>query len=297
MMRLVPIAIAVAALSGASAAFAEPIQINEDENYSRLARWEQHLDDRIANGVSRHWLRPQDAWRYQKQLDSIEIHLLQDYYQSDNGLSDWQARRYADQLRSLGRSLGEGDWSGYSGGGYGGGYSGGGYSGGGYGGGNSGGGYGGDNYGPPPPPPPSNYSYYREGQYESDCHRGNQAAGTIFGALAGGLIGGAASHGNGGAVVGGVILGGLVGNALSRDIDCDDQRYAFARYNDGLNGPVGQEYRWDHEGRYGTFTSTREYRDGPYICRDFHTVNYRNGQRYERDGTACRESDGYWHFR
>src|SRR5215469_5996351 len=279
MTRLVPIAIAVAALCSASAALAEPIQISEDENYSRLARWEQHLDDRIANGIARHWLRPQDAWRYQKQLDNIEIHVLQDYYQSDNGLSDWQARRYADQLRSLGRSLGEGDWSGYYGGGYG-----------------DGGNYGGGNYGPPPPPP-GNYSYYREGQYENDCRRGNQAAGTIFGALAGGLIGGAASHGNGGAVVGGVILGGLVGNALSRDIDCSDQRYAFSRYNDGLNGPVGQEYRWDHEGHYGTFTTTREYRDGNYICRDFHTVNYRNGERYERDGTACRQDDGYWHFR
>src|SRR5215469_2377649 len=142
MTRLVPIAIAVAALCSASAAHAEPIQINEDENYSRLQRWEQHLDDRIATGLGRHWLRPQDAWRYQKQLDSIEIHLLQDYYQSDNGLSDWQARRYADQLRSLGRSLGENDWSGYyGGGGYGGG--GGGYSGGG------GGGYDAGNYGPP----------------------------------------------------------------------------------------------------------------------------------------------------
>ena len=287
MTRLVPIAIAVAALSSASAALAEPIQINDDENYSRLQRWEQHLDDRIANGVARRSIRAGDAWRFQKRLDSIEIHLVQDYYQSDNGLNDWQARRYADQLRSLGRDLGESDWGGYSGGGgYGGGYSGG------------GGGYsGGGNYGPPPPPPPGNYSYYREGQYESDCHRGNRAAGTIFGALAGGLIGGAASHGNGGAVVGGVILGGLVGNSLSRDIDCDDQRYAFSRYNDGLNGPVGQEYRWNHEDRYGTFTTTREYRNGSYICRDFHTVNYRNGERYERDGTACREDDGYWHFR
>src|SRR5205807_2592898 len=57
-------------------------------------------------------------------------------------------------------------------------------------------------YGPPPPPPPRE-SYYEQGRYESNCHQGNQAAGTIFGALAGGLIGSAASHGNGGAVVGG----------------------------------------------------------------------------------------------
>jgi len=277
MNKLVPIALAVAALSCASAAVAEPIQINDDENYSRLASWEQHLDQLISDRARGGAFRARDAWRFQKRLDSIEIHLLQSYYQSDNGLDDRLARSYADQLRSLSRDLRDSGGNGY--------YNGGGYS-------------SGPAYGPPaPPPPPSNYSYYRQGQYESDCHRGNRAAGTIFGAVAGGLIGGAVSHGNGGAVVGGVVLGGLAGNALSRDIDCDDQRYAYARYNDGFNGPVGQDYRWDHGDRYGTFTPTREYRDGNYVCRDFQTVNYRDGQQYRENGTACHEDDGYWHFR
>jgi surface antigen len=291
-MKIVPTAIAVAALSCASsAAVAEPIQIYDDETYSRLARWEQHLDDRISQGVRSGSLRPTDAWRFQKRLDSIEIHLVQDTLQSNNGLDEGTASRYADQLRRLGMDLGErGGWSGYYGGGPGG-YGGG--NGGGYGGGYSGGG---QNYGPPPPPPPG-ANYYREGDYESQCHRGNAAAGTIFGAIAGGLIGGAASHGNGGAVVGGVVLGGLVGNALSRDIDCDDQRYAFARYDEALDGPVGSDARWDHNGNYGTIRVVDEYRDGPYTCRHFHTVNYRHGQRFERDGTACHENDGYWHFR
>src|SRR5580658_1865125 len=69
-----------------------------------------------------------------------------------------------------------------------------------------------DAYGPPPPPPAA---------YSENCHRGNAATGTVLGALAGGLIGGAASHGNGGAIVGGAIVGGLLGNTISRDIDCD----------------------------------------------------------------------------
>ena len=294
-MRIVPTAIAVAALSCVSIARAEPVQIYDDENYTRLARWAQHLDDRINDGVRRGWLRPGDAWRNQKRLDSIEIHMVQDSYQSNDGMRPDQARRYADQLRQLSMDMGErGGWQGYYGnwgGGYGGG---GGYSaGGGYGG---GGGYSDGGYSAPPPPP-SGTHYYREGEYESNCQRGNQAAGTIFGALAGGLIGGAASHGNAGAVVGGVVLGGLVGNALSRDIKCEDQRYAFARYNDAMYAPVGQEYRWDHGGDYGTIRTVDEYQDGPYTCRHFHTVNYRDGQRFERDGTACRETDGYWHFR
>src|ERR1700744_4710644 len=40
-------------------------------------------------------------------------------------------------------------------------------------------------YGPPPPPPPPPPAYYEQVRYEQNCHRGNQAAGTIFGALAG----------------------------------------------------------------------------------------------------------------
>src|SRR5579871_3482447 len=274
MTKLIPIAFAAAAISCSSAAIADPVRINDDENYSRLANWEQHLDQTIADRANRGSFRSRDAWRFQKRLDNIEIHLLQAYYQSDNGLDDATARSYANQLRSLSSDLRDG-WNGYYSGGYG----------------------ANPSYGPPAAPPPSQYSYYREGTYESDCHRGNQAAGTIFGAVAGGLIGGAVSHGNGGAVAGGIVVGGIAGNALSRDIDCDDQRYAYARYNDGFSGPVGQEYRWEHGDRYGTFRPTREYRDGNSVCRDFQTVNYRDGQQYQENGTACRQDDGYWHIR
>jgi surface antigen len=129
-------------------------------------------------------------------------------------------------------------------------------------------------YGPPPPPPPG---YYQQGRYEENCHRGNAAAGTVFGALAGGLIGGAASRGNGGAVVGGAILGGLLGNTISRDIDCDDQGEAFRVYAGGLNGPLGVRSEWHHGSAYGYFTPTRDFR--------------RDGS-----GTACRQGDGNWRF-
>jgi surface antigen len=89
----------------------------------------------------------------------------------------------------------------------------------------------------------------------------------------------------------------LLGNALSRDIDCDDQRYAFDSYSLSLNGEIGRDYDWDHGGNRGTFTSTREYRDGGQVCRDFRAVTYRNGERFERQGTACREVDGTWRTR
>jgi surface antigen len=148
---------------------------------------------------------------------------------------------------------------------------------------------------PPRPlgPPPGTY---REGDYERDC-RGGTAAGTIFGAAGGGLIGGVASHGNPAAIVGGVILGGLFGHAISRDMDCEDHRYAFNVYDDGLNGEIGRRYEWRHGEHYGYFTPTREYTDDGLRCRDFIAVSYRDGREYERSGTACYQGDGYWHFR
>jgi surface antigen len=144
--------------------------------------------------------------------------------------------------------------------------------------------------------PPSR-GYYRQGYYEDNCRRGNNAAaGTIFGALAGGLIGGAASHGNGGAVVGGAILGGLLGNTVSRDIPCEDHPYAFRTYATGLNGDLGRRYEWRHGYNYGYFTPVREYRRDGYVCRSWSETTYVRGRTYTRTGTACRQRDGNWRF-
>jgi len=148
---------------------------------------------------------------------------------------------------------------------------------------------------PPPPPPPPPSGYYQQG-YSDNCHRNNTAAGTILGAVAGGLIGGAASHGNGGAVVGGAILGGVLGNAISGDIDCDDQPVALGIYTDGLNGEIGRRYDWRGRNGYGYFTPTREYRRNDTVCRDFTETTYRGGRTFTRTGTACREAGGNWRF-
>ena len=89
------------------------------------------------------------------------------------------------------------------------------------------------------------------------CGR-SDAGGTILGAVAGGLLGGAVSHGNGGAVVGGVILGGLAGNAISRDMDCDDRPYAARAYDDSFHGPVGRRYEWSRGPNHGYIVTNRE---------------------------------------
>lgn len=153
-----------------------------------------------------------------------------------------------------------------------------------------------DDYDAPPPPPSG---YYREGAYEDSCRKtnsDNKTVGTIFGALAGGLIGGAASHGNGGAVVGGAILGGLLGNAVARDIPCEDHPYAFRAYATGLNGDIGRRYEWRHGDNYGYFTPQREFNRGRTVCRSWSETTYVRGREYNRSGTACRQTDGNWRF-
>jgi len=98
---------------------------------------------------------------------------------------------------------------------------------------------------------------------------------------------------------GGVVLEGTAGKAISSDMDCNDRHYAFATFQRGFTGPLGQRYEWRNpaEGDFGYFTSLREYYDGPYLCRDFHIETWRRGLWRKRNGAACREDDNSWHFR
>ena len=131
-----------------------------------------------------------------------------------------------------------------------------------------------------------------------DCRRDNRATGTIFGAIAGGLIGGVASHGNGLATVGGVIGGGLLGNVIAGDMDCEDQAQAYPIYADGLNGDIGRPYEWRARPNRGTFTSTREYpprRPGlPRIHRDH--LSRRRQPHPHRRGLPRHGRRGDWRF-
>jgi surface antigen len=138
--------------------------------------------------------------------------------------------------------------------------------------------------------------YYQQGQYERSCRGGNAVAGTIFGALAGGLAGSAVSRGNGGAVIGGAVLGGLLGHTVAKDIACDDQPAAFSTYSSGLNGEVGHRYSWTHNQARGYFQPTRDYRRGGVQCRDFTETTYRGNREMTHNGTACRANDGQWRF-
>jgi surface antigen len=149
----------------------------------------------------------------------------------------------------------------------------------------------GPGYGPPPPaygPPPAQVR---------DCRSDNRATGTVLGAIAGGLIGGFASHGNGLATVGGVIGGGVLGNVIAGDMDCEDQAQAYPIYVDALNGDIGRPYEWRRGPNRGTFTPTREFRRGGQICREFTETTWRGGRSSTRNGVACRDmGNGGWRF-
>ncbi len=53
------------------------------------------------------------------------------------------------------------------------------------------------------------------------CSGRNHNTGTVVGAVGGGLIGSAITHGSAVGVVGGAVAGGLAGNAVERDSDCN----------------------------------------------------------------------------
>ena len=131
-----------------------------------------------------------------------------------------------------------------------------------------------------------------------DCRRDNRATGTILGAIAGGLIGGFASHGNGLATVGGVIGGGVLGNVIAGDMDCDDYNQAYPIYVDSFNGDIGRPYEWRRGPNHGTITTTREFRRGGQVCREFTTTTYRGPESHTRTGVACRDMRGEagWRF-
>ena len=63
------------------------------------------------------------------------------------------------------------------------------------------------------------------------CSGHSHTTGTVLGAVGGGAIGSAVSHGSLGGVAVGAVAGGLAGNAISRDIDCRHRYHRHRYYN------------------------------------------------------------------
>jgi uncharacterized protein YcfJ len=90
--------------------------------------------------------------------------------------------------------------------------------------------------------------------------QGRRDTGTAVGAIGGGLVGNAASHGSAGGTIAGVVIGGLVGNVVGGN-DCNQRYTRYVPDN-------GAAYYYDNDG----------YR------RDYRRHDRPVGYFYDRDG-------------
>ncbi len=139
---------------------------------------------------------------------------------------------------------------------------------------------------------------YNDDNYYRTCRNSPDPAGVIAGALIGGLLGNVASRGNGGATVAGVVVGGALGAAMTRNLDCEDQSYAYKTYYDGFNsGRANSTYQWRNpsNGHYGNFRVV-SYANDPdgFRCANFSQQIYISGRPQASTGRACQQPDGTW---
>jgi surface antigen len=127
----------------------------------------------------------------------------------------------------------------------------------------------------------------------------NQDAGTVVGAITGGIIGNQFGKGGGkvAATLAGAVVGGIVGNEIGRSLDERDRELARqAEYDAWERGPPRQPVRWrnPNNGRYGEVIAEDYYYRGSLQCRDFIHKVYIDGRPQAMRGTACRNPDGTW---
>jgi surface antigen len=94
------------------------------------------------------------------------------------------------------------------------------------------------------------------------------------------------------------VLGGVAGAALTQNLDCEDQSYAYRTYYDGLNArQPNRSYQWRNprNNHYGTFNVGQYYNDPRgFNCATYSQIIYINGRPQEATGQACQQPDGTW---
>ncbi|MDA1323152.1 MAG: RT0821/Lpp0805 family surface protein [Proteobacteria bacterium] len=127
--------------------------------------------------------------------------------------------------------------------------------------------------------------------------RGNNAvAGSVIGAVLGGLTGNAIvrGRGRGPAILVGGVLGAIIGGSIGDSMDRADRLHT---HNALETAKSGQRVTWTNPGTGAdyTVTPTRTYqRENGQYCRDFKSWGWIDGYEEELHGTACRASDGTW---
>lgn len=124
-------------------------------------------------------------------------------------------------------------------------------------------------------------------------------AGTILGAIGGGLLGSQIGGGKGQliAVGAGTLLGAFIGSQIGESLDKADVDYARRAQDRAHTAPIGQQITWRNPetGNAGTVTPRREGTDaGGHPCREYQTTVTVGGKTEQAYGTACQQPDGSW---
>ncbi|OQW89683.1 MAG: hypothetical protein BWK78_07310 [Thiotrichaceae bacterium IS1] len=132
------------------------------------------------------------------------------------------------------------------------------------------------------------------------CAPGTMPSKQTGGAALGGLILGALSTQVGGgkgrtaAIVAGTLLGALIGGSVGATLDQIDQMKVSQALE---TTPSGYTVGWANPntkiGYQVTPTQTFQDNNGQW-CRNFQTVAVVEGQQETLQGTACRQTNGYW---
>lgn len=141
---------------------------------------------------------------------------------------------------------------------------------------------------------------YRDDNYYQQCRNQVDPAGVIAGALIGGLLGNAMARRGSSAIptIAGVVVGGALGAVLTKDMNCEDQSYAYNTYYNGFNsGRTNVPYQWRNpsNGNYGDFRVNNYYNDpAGFRCAEFNHQAYINRRSRSGSGRACQQPDGTW---
>lgn len=139
--------------------------------------------------------------------------------------------------------------------------------------------------------------YHNNVVVQPSYHRRDKAtAGTVIGAILGGVTGNAIVRGRGKvpAILAGGVLGAIIGGSIGDSMDKADHIHT---QNVLETAKTGQNVTWTNPdtGADYAVTPTRTYqRENGQYCRDFKTWGWIDGYEEELHGTVCRASDGTW---
>lgn len=139
--------------------------------------------------------------------------------------------------------------------------------------------------------------YHNTTVAQSTYHRGNKStAGSVIGAVLGGLTGNAIARGRGKvpAILVGGVLGAIIGGSIGDSMDKADHLHT---HNAMETAKTGQNVTWTNPdtGAEYSVTPTRTFqRENGQYCRDFKSWGWIDGYEEELHGTVCRASDGTW---